>query len=270
MSYLVSVRQSYLQLLFNVLGLPLLPNYIDGQFKIKDRFSPTDELTVLGLTGIDRMKLNLDLTGEDAEYILSYLPVIEQETFTLGAMYRHYAGKHTQSLSVSHNFLRNKNTKYLNNDESSEDNLMLRLRSTEQKTMIKGENKSYLGAWTIKEGAEIDYIRYQNTSFQRMYGDQLYMSNYNTDLGLWSWGAFATAEYTTPDNRFKSALGVRLDGNNFSKEMKQIWKNISPRLSLSCAFTDNWSLSGSSGLYNQLPPYTALGFKDENVLAYSG
>ncbi len=193
---MVSVRQSYLQLLFNVLGLPLLPNYIDGQFKIKDRFSPTDELTVLGLTGIDRMKLNLDLTGEDAEYILSYLPVIEQETFTLGAMYRHYAGKHTQSLSVSHNFLRNKNTKYLNNDESSEDNLMLRLRSTEQKTMIKGENKSYLGAWTIKEGAEIDYIRYQNTSFQRMYGDQLYMSNYNTDLGLWSWGAFATAEYT--------------------------------------------------------------------------
>ena len=113
---MVSVRQSYLQLLFYVLGLPLLPNYIDGQFKIKDRFSPTDELTVLGLTGIDRMKLNLDLTGEDAEYILSYLPVIEQETFTLGAMYRHYAGKHTQSLSVSHNFLRNKNTKYLNND----------------------------------------------------------------------------------------------------------------------------------------------------------
>ena len=83
------------------------------------------------------MKLNLDLTGEDAEYILSYLPVIEQETFTLGAMYRHYAGKHTQSLSVSHNFLRNKNTKYLNNDESREDNLMLRLRSTEQKTVIK-------------------------------------------------------------------------------------------------------------------------------------
>lgn len=265
-SYLVSVRQSYLQLLFNVLGLPLLPNYIDGQFKIKARFSPTDELTVLGLTGIDRMKLNLDLTGEDAEYILSYLPVIEQETFTLGAMYRHYAGKHTQSLSVSHNFLRNKNTKYLNNDESSEDNLMLRLRSTEQKTVIKGENKSYLGAWTVKEGAEINYIQYQNTSFQRMYGDQLYMSNYDTDLGLWSWGAFATAEYTTPDNRFKSALGVRLDGNNFSKEMKQIWKNISPRLSLSYAFTDNWSLSGSSGLYNQLPPYTALGFKDENVL----
>ena len=189
-SYLVSVRQSYLQLLFNVLGLPLLPNYIDGQFKIKARFSPTDELTVLGLTGIDRMKLNLDLTGEDAEYILSYLPVIEQETFTLGAMYRHYAGKHTQSLSVSHNFLRNKNTKYLNNDESSEDNLMLCLRSTEQKTVIKGENKSYLGAWTVKEGAEINYIQYQNTSFQRMYGDQLYMSNYDTDLGLWSWGAF--------------------------------------------------------------------------------
>ena len=34
-AYVASVRQSYLQLLFRLLGLPMLPNYIDGQFKIK-------------------------------------------------------------------------------------------------------------------------------------------------------------------------------------------------------------------------------------------
>ena len=55
-TYLFSVRQSYLQLLFKMIGLPFLPNFIDGQFKVKTRFSEHDELTVLGLAGIDDMK----------------------------------------------------------------------------------------------------------------------------------------------------------------------------------------------------------------------
>ena len=45
------------------------------------------------------MKLNTDEKGEDAEYILSYLPTIHQETFTVGASYRHDAGKHVQSVT---------------------------------------------------------------------------------------------------------------------------------------------------------------------------
>ena len=59
-TYLFSVRQSYLQLLFKMLGLPFLPNYIDAQVKIKSKLSARDELTVLGLTGIDNMRLNTD------------------------------------------------------------------------------------------------------------------------------------------------------------------------------------------------------------------
>ena len=81
-SYLVSVRQSYLQFLFDMLGLPLLPTFTDAQFKLKTRFDERNELTVLGLAGIDNMKLNTSLEGEKAEYILSYLPKTQQETFT--------------------------------------------------------------------------------------------------------------------------------------------------------------------------------------------
>ena len=123
------------------LGLPFLPNFIDGQFKTKTRFNEHSELTLLGLAGIDKMKLNTDEKGEDAEYLLSYLPTIHQETFTLGASYRHYNGRHVQSLILSHNYLNNRNLKYRNNDDSSEDNLTLRLRSTEQKTTLRFENK---------------------------------------------------------------------------------------------------------------------------------
>ena len=70
-SYLVSVRQSYLQFLFDMLGLPFLPTFTDAQFKLKTRFNANNELTILGLGGIDNMKLNTKLDGEKAEYIYS-------------------------------------------------------------------------------------------------------------------------------------------------------------------------------------------------------
>lgn len=258
-TYLFSVRQSYLQLLFKVLGLPFLPNFIDGQFKLKTKLTAHDELTILGLAGIDKMKLNTDEKGEDAEYILSYLPTIHQETFTIGASYRHYAGKHTQTLTLSHNYLNNRNVKYLNNDDSSEDNLTLRLRSVEQKTTLRFENQTRLGLWTLKEGAEMNYSNYTNRTYQRMISAN---SLYRTNLDIFSWGGFFSTDYATTDNRFSASAGIRADGNNYNREMKELWKQLSPRLSLSYQLTKQWAISANAGLYYQLPPYTALGFKD--------
>ena len=46
-----------------------------------------------------------------------------------------------QTVTLSHNYLNNRNLKYLRNDASSEDNLTLRLRSVEQKTTLRAENR---------------------------------------------------------------------------------------------------------------------------------
>lgn len=263
-SYLVSVRQSYLQFLFDMLGLPFLPTFTDAQFKLKTRFNTTNELTVLGLGGIDNMKLNTKLDGEKAEYILSYLPKIQQETFTLGAVYRHYARAHVQSVVISHSYLNNRNTKYLNNDESSAENLSLKLRSVEQETKFRIENASTFGNWKVNLGANLDYSQYTNTTFQRVYIDGGKTFDYHTYLGFWRWGLFGTISYATPDERFTTSLGVRTDANNFSSGMKGMSDQLSPRLSLSYRLTDGVYLSGNAGLYYQLPPYTGLGFKDNN------
>ena len=263
-SYLVSVRQSYLQFLFDMLGLPFLPTFTDAQFKLKTRFNANNELTILGLGGIDNMKLNTKLDGEKAEYILSYLPKIQQETFTLGAVYRHYAGIHVQSVVVSYSYLNNRNTKYLNNDESSTDNLSLKLRSVEQETKFRIENTSTFGNWKINFGANLDYSQYTNTTFQRVYIDEGRTFDYHTYLGMWRWGIFGTINYATTDERFTASLGVRTDANNFSSGMKGMGDQLSPRLSLSYRLTDGLYLSGNAGLYYQLPPYTGLGFKDNN------
>ena len=260
-SYLVSVRQSYLQFLFDMLGLPLLPTFTDAQFKLKTRFDERNELTVLGLAGIDNMKLNTSLEGEKAEYILSYLPKIQQETFTLGAVYRHYAGAHVQSVVISHSYLNNRNTKYLHNDESTEENLTLRLRSVEQETKLRLENSSTFGAWKVNLGLNLDYSQYTNTSFQRVYIQKGETFDYHTALGLVRWGIFGTMSYASPDERFTASLGVRTDANNYSSRMNKLSEQLSPRLSLSYRLIDGLYASGSAGLYYQLPPYTGLGFK---------
>ena len=238
-SYLVSVRQSYLQFLFDMLGLPFLPTFTDAQFKLKTRFDARNELTVLGLGGIDKMKLNTKADDEDNEYILSYLPKIQQETFTLGAVYRHYAGAHVQSVVASHSYLNNRNTKYQQNDESDPEHLMLRLRSTEQNTQLRLENSSSFRNWKVTVGTSLDIMR---------------------------WGLFGTVNYTSIDERFTASLGLRADANNYSAAMKDLSDQLSPRLSLSYQLTEHWSLSGNAGLYYQLPPYTALGFKNNNGL----
>ena len=263
-SYLVSVRQSYLQFLFDMLGLPFLPTFTDAQFKLKTRFNERNELTVLGLTGINNMRLNTKLEGEKAEYILSYLPKIQQETFTLGAVYRHYADAHVQTAVISHSYLNNRNTKYLHNDESTEENLMLRLRSVEQETKLRLENSSTFGAWRVNLGFNLDYSQYTNTSLQRVYIQQANTFDYRTALGLLRWGIFGTMSYASPDEKFTASLGVRADANNYSSRMNKLSEQLSPRLSLSYRLIEGLYASGSAGLYYQLPPYTGLGFKNND------
>lgn len=261
-TYLFSARQSYLQFMFKLLGLPFLPNYIDGQFKIKTRLNDKHELMFLGLGGIDRMKLNTDEKNEENEFLLSYLPVVHQDTYTLGASYKHYGGRNTQSLFLSHSYLNNRMTKYVNNDESSEENLMLRLRSSEQKTSLRFENRSSIGQWTWKQGAEMSYSRYTNHTIQRFYGNQqASWIDYQTDLGIWSWGGFVSGDYTSPNQRLTSSFGIRVDASNLAK-MKNPFHQLSPRISANYTFNEHWSVAGNVGLYYELPPYTALGFKD--------
>lgn len=262
-SYLVSVRQSYLQALFKILGLPFLPAYTDASFKIKTRFDSHNELTLLGLGGIDRMKLNLGIEGEYAEYMFSYLPEINQETYTVGGVYRHYSQRHVQAIVLSQSYLNNRNVKYRDNDESSEENLTLRLGSIEQETKLRMENTSSWSVWKVKAGFDLNYSRYKSNEYRKVFANALREYDYHTDLSLWRWGMFASVDYAAPDKSFTASMGVRTDGNNYSDKMKELWRQLSPRLSVSYRLVEGLTLSGHVGLYYQLPSYTALGFKGE-------
>ncbi|WP_455497536.1 TonB-dependent receptor [Coprobacter sp.] len=267
-TYLVSVRQSYLQLLFKMLDMPFLPRYTDAQFKIKTRFSRAHELTWIGLGAIDNMKLNTDTDPEDEskQYLLNYLPVIKQQTYTLGAVYKHYAGRHTQTFVLSRSFMNNNNRKYRDNDESSAENLTLRYNSDEIENHFRFENRSLLGRFNVNAGVNLDYVSYMNRTYQKSFVRQAREILYYTDLDVFKWGIFATAGYESPNERFTASIGVRFDANTYSSKMNNPLKQFSPRLSLSYNLFPNFYLNGAAGRYYQLPAYTTMGYKESGVL----
>ena len=269
-TYLFSLRQSYLQLLFKLLGLPFLPNYIDGQIKVRTRIGERDELVILGLTGIDNMRLNEKADSESNEYILGYLPRLWQETFTLGATYRHFKGRSVQSVSLSYSYINNRNQKYRNNDTSSEENLILKLRAIEGKATLRADNRTYLGLWTVRAGAEVTFMHYRNTTLHRIYQSGSEISSYMTSLGIAGWGGFVSADYKSANERMTASMGIRFDGSSYSPSTSRFWRQTSPRISFSYTFDDHWSAGANGGIYYRLPPFTALGFKEEGVLVNRG
>ncbi len=255
-TYIFSARRSYLQLLFSALGLSFLPDYIDGQFKSRTRLSNSDELTFLVVGALDDMSLNDNAESESAKYLLSYLPTIKQNTLTLASSYRHFDGRNSYALYLSHTYIYNSNLKYSNNDDSSPDNLTLDLNSTERWTTLRNENRSYLDSWTLRYGAKVGYKSYSIDSYTPS-------NSYHSSLGYVVWALYFGSEYLDPYERFSASAGVRSDGASYSSTTSQFWRYLSPRGAFSYNLTEQAALNFSSGLYFQLPPFTALSYREQ-------
>ncbi|MBB3188284.1 TonB-dependent receptor [Microbacter margulisiae] len=272
-TYLFSARQSYLQYLFKALKLPFLPTYWDSQFKVKIRFNRYNQLTLLGLGGIDRMTLNTDTTGQTDgnKYIVATLPIISQNTYTVGGVYKHFAGNSTQSIVLSHDFFQNTNLKYLNNDAASGDKI-LNYNSYQAETRFRFENSTLLNAFRIDAGIHAELDHYFNHTGQTLYSNgNAYKLNYLTNLSLMRWGIFATGVYKSPNEKLTLAAGFRTDATNYASTMNHPFGQFSPRVSLSYQLLPKFYLNGNVGTYFELPPYTVLGYKNnENQYVNKG
>ena len=121
-SYIFSVRRSYLQFLFSTIGLPFLPTYNDYQFKIKTNINSKNTLELISLGSLDNLSINTNIKNPDAsqEYILSQIPVNNQWSYTIGAVYKHFINNGFHTVVVSRNMLNNQFYKYPDNNESLE------------------------------------------------------------------------------------------------------------------------------------------------------
>jgi outer membrane receptor for ferrienterochelin and colicin len=265
-TFIVSARQSYLQLLFKVIGLPFLPTYNDFQFKFRHQINQKNEISFIGLGAIDNMTLNtgLEETGTEAQrYLLSYLPIYKQWNYAVGAVYKHFSNHFFDTWVLSRNMLRNSNYKFQDNDESLPK--ISDYRSDEAENKLRFERTYPDLPVKILIGGGVTYSHYINETNRKIFQNgNLEDLIYSTDFNLWSYQVFAQATDTYFEERLSLSLGINTIGNNFNKNMSNPLNQLSPRFSASFRLTDKWNINANVGRYSMRPAYTTMGFKDES------
>lgn len=265
-NYVFSARRSYLQFLFSALELPFLPTFTDVTFKVENKLSDKNEITILGIGAYDKNVLNLDAPDtEENAYTLSTIPYQTQWNYTLGAVYKHYFDESYMNVVVSTNHLYNYLYKYLENQNDVDSAKILDYQSNENEIKTRVEHVMRKGSFKFITGGGLEHAAYDNETYQKVYFDgQSQDFYYNTDISFVKYSIFEQATYFSPDNFLTASLGIRLDGNTYSKEMRNPLKQFSPRGSISLNVLPKFKVNASSGIFYQLPAYTTLGFKDNN------
>ncbi|MCH7401591.1 carboxypeptidase-like regulatory domain-containing protein [Belliella kenyensis] len=269
-TYLISARRSYLQGLFRLIGLPFLPTFNDFQFKTTTKFNDKTELTLIGVGAIDQFALNFDVPNNETEeereerlFRLDNLPISSQWNYATGAKLKRFRDNGFWTFILSRNMLNNSAYKYVNNDESSPQNLIFDYTSQESENKFRAENSIFGKRYSLKYGVNYEYARYFINNFDRgtlsQSGQEI---NINNTAFFNSYGAFISGTKTSKDERLLLSGGIRMDGSDFGKSAQNPLNQISPRLSVSYQLRPNLFWTANAGIYYQKPPYTVLGFRD--------
>ncbi|MFD2201628.1 TonB-dependent receptor [Shivajiella indica] len=274
-TYLVSARRSYLKFLFRQLDLPFLPTFNDFAVKTTTKLNEKTELTFIGVGAIDDFELNFDApaneTPEEREnrlYLLETLPVSTQWNYATGLKLKRFRENGFWTFILSRNMLNNRSFKYLNNDSSNPENLIFDYNSQESENKFRAENSIFTKGFNLKYGVNYEYSRFFVNTFDRFsfagVGETLEVNSvsfYN------SYGAFVSGSKYFNNERLLITGGIRMDGSDFGETARNPLNQISPRVSVSYQLKPQlfWILNG--GIYYQRPPYTSLGFtNNEGVL----
>lgn len=261
-TYIASIRRSYLQLLFQAIGLPFLPDYWDYQYKVNHRINNNNQIYLTGVGSLDDLSINdLDEFDPEQEAIQNQIPVIRQNSNTIGIGWRRQFSDNSGFMEtvLSNNTLGNEFFRY--EDNVNETGLYLKNDSRETETHLRYQATTFLNNWTLSGGVNLINVNYTNST-----EDLINSRSFFTDLNFFRYGLFAQSSANFKNNRIGISLGVRADGNSFTKYGNQLYRTLSPRASFSYKVTENekWTLNASFGRYFKILPYTTLGFQDNN------
>ncbi len=269
-NFIVSIRRSYLQLLFKALGLPFLPTYNDMQLKETIKFNNNNTLSFFGLGAIDDFVLNKSVNDgvtdttilQRNDYFLNNIPVNNQWNYTIGAQYKIFSKHGFSTFVVSRNHLNNKSNKYRNNTDNPND-LILDYNSAEIENKLRIEKTIFKETWKFNYGLGYEYALYTNSTFRKIeFNGSPITNSFSSKLRLNNYSLFAQAGKKLLNEKLVLSLGIRTDFSDYSASMSNPLEQLSPRFSLTYSLTEKLFLNFNTGRYFQRPPYTVLGYRD--------
>lgn len=259
-TFIASVRRSYLQLLFKAIGLPILPDYWDYQYKLTHKFDQYNELMVTGIGSVDDFSVNIpDDIDEEQQATLDQVPIIKQTTNTIGTSWkrRFKDGSGFMTTTLSTNVLNNDFSQF--RDNTVQDELILSNLSKEEEVKLRYAYTRFAGDWVINGGTTLQHASYENRTAN-------FVNNFQFDnsIKLWRYGLSGQASRRFLNERLGFSAGFRVDGNSFTATGNELHRTFSPRLALSYQLNSkgNWTVNASMGRYFKIAPYTILGFTD--------
>ena len=273
-SLILSARRSYLQFLFEVLGLPFLPIYNDFLFKWVHQSNPNERWTVLGIGAYDDFQLNLtvadDTTAEDyldRVAILDALQVNKQWNYAMGVKYDRFTENGRWTWVASRNMLSNRAYKHEDNDVNLP--LTLDYLSQEMENKLRLERRIYGdGGAKLTWGAQYEFAKFNNSTYVQRYDVQqgsLLTFDFESAFDMHEYGAFVQASQSMADGRVVLSGGVRIDGNEVNEQMANPFRQLSPRMALRWNVRPGLSFNANVGRYYQLPSMLILGYAESGV-----
>ena len=256
---MLSVRRSYLQFIFALVGLPIRPDYWDYQWKLSHKIDSFNTLKFIGLGSIDDFSVVApDDFDAQQQSTLEQVPIIQQRTTTLGLTWvrKFKNGKGRMETTISSNRLQNLFSRFSNNVDKT--GLLFENDAIEHEKKLRMHIINFTDDWKIKYGVNLQQADYTNNTLwlQENY-------SYATTLDILKYGAFFNASRSFINDRLALSLGLRTDADNFTTG-SSLMDNLSPRVAASYDLSKDkrWKFNGSIGRYYKAPTYTMLGFQN--------
>lgn len=259
-TFMASARRSYLQFLFQLLDLPIRPDYYDFQYKVNHKIDSKTELNFIGIGAIDNFELVVPKESDaNTAYINRATPLIKQWNYTFGISMKRLVENGYFTLALSRNMFFNGLDRYEDNASKTGDKFFS-LSSHEIENKLRFELNKYIYGWKCSYGMDVQYAKYDADIFNTISPGSSFSSN--TAIDFFKFGAYGHISKYFFDEKFLVSSGVRADVNTFTHKGLNPLKTISPRISFSYALKHQWNISASVGSYYKLPVYTMLGYKD--------
>jgi hypothetical protein len=257
-SFLVSVRRSYLDLVFRLIDFSFIPDYWDAQLKVTQRFGNRHSLSLVAVGSLDHVTLDEATANDRIENSLFASP--DQKTYFTGLTWSYALSRGLLAVTIGRTWTRFATSQYdtllvpvyLNRSEEADNSLRAQVTwELSRKLQLTAGN-------TLRYADQLQY-------------DVLLAGRYRTDslgqprpLGVDT--SFAALRNATYAQAAWQARGVR-----FTAGLRGEWYGvldayrIAPRIGASIAVGSRSSISVSLGRYYQAPQFIWLVGDPENV-----
>lgn len=267
--YFLSVRRSYMDLVFKSYGFDYAPRYYDAYGKVNFKLSNDDNVSLLFLGTYDDLAIFKPINSNDSkDYNKDVYSASYQKSYTYGISYSHTFGSGMINLSFNRNYMNFEsvpNVVLLNNSHETENILSGKIiyRPTDNDELDFG-----ISGASVLTSYDIRFITtYKTDAVPRKYTTPL--GDIILNSGLIQKKASAKAgiymQYSKKlTERLRTSAGIRCDYYDALIE-KPV---LSPRFMLQYALSDNTDISYSTGTFYQAPSYIWIAASDINSLKH--